>query len=127
MLGDRFGQTGATGQILFTVTTGKITDSANAKVVGTVSTAIGKVKGVTLSNPLKADDPMISKDQPSTLGQVRFSADGAVRRDSRRRSWRRRSRRPSSDVWTRRSVATPTRTPPTPARSPSCSACWCRS
>src|SRR4051812_5785782 len=74
ILGDRFNQTGATGQILFTVKTGKITDSANAKVVGTVSTAIDKVKGVTLSNPLKADDPTINKDQQATLGQVRFSA-----------------------------------------------------
>ena len=74
ILGDRFDQTGATGQILFTVKTGKITDSANAKVVGTVSTAIGKVKGVTLSNPLKVDDPTINKDQQATLGQVRFSA-----------------------------------------------------
>ena len=74
ILGDRFDQTGATGQILFTVKTGKITDSANAKVVGTISTAIDKVKGVTLSNPLKADDPTINKDQQATLGQVRFSA-----------------------------------------------------
>ena len=74
ILGDRFDQTGATGQILFTVKTGKITDSANAKSVGDISTAVGKVKGVTLSNPLKADDPTINKDEQATLGQVRFSA-----------------------------------------------------
>ena len=74
ILGDRFDQTGATGQILFTVKTGKITDSANAKSVGTISTAVGKVKGVTLSNPLTADDPTINKDEQATLGGLRFSA-----------------------------------------------------
>ena len=74
ILGDRFDQTGATGQILFTVRTGKITDSANAKSVGDISTAVGKVKGVTLSNPLKADDPTINKDEQATVGQVRFAA-----------------------------------------------------
>ena|SRR6187200_380362 len=37
ILGDRFDQPGATGQILFTVKTGKITDSANAKSVGSIS------------------------------------------------------------------------------------------
>ncbi len=77
ILGDRFDQTGATGQILFTVKTGKITDSANAKSVGDISTAVSKVKGATLSNPLKADDPTINKDEQATLGQVRFSATGA--------------------------------------------------
>ena len=74
ILGDRFDQTGATGQILFTVKAGKITDSANAKSVGDISTAVSKVKGATLSNPLKADDPTINKDEQATLGQVRFSA-----------------------------------------------------
>ena len=42
--------------------------------MGTISTAVDKVKGVTLSNPLKADDPTINTTQQATLGQVRFSA-----------------------------------------------------
>ena len=57
MLGDRFDQTGTTGQILFTATTGKITDKANARPRATSLTAIDEVTGVTLSNPLTADDP----------------------------------------------------------------------
>src|SRR5680860_943029 len=74
ILGERFDQTGATGQILFTVKTGRITDSGNARSVSTIVTAVAKVPGVKLSNPLTADDPTVSKDARSTLGQVRFAA-----------------------------------------------------
>ena len=37
-------------------------------------TAVGKVKGVTLANPLTADQPVINKAGSATLGTLRFSA-----------------------------------------------------
>ena len=74
VVGERFGQTGATGQILFTVPSGTITDSASSKSVAGIVDAVDKVHGVKLTNPLTTDPPTISKDSRATLGNLRFSA-----------------------------------------------------
>lgn len=72
-LASRFGQTGTNGQVIFTADSGRITDKTNAKEVKSVVTAIGKVPRVSLSNPLDADNPVVSKDGRSTLGQIQFA------------------------------------------------------
>jgi RND superfamily putative drug exporter len=74
VVGERFGQTGATGQILFTVASGTITDAASSKSVAGIVDAVDKVRGVKLTNPLTTDPPTISKDSRATLGNLRFSA-----------------------------------------------------
>src|SRR5205085_6726528 len=73
VLASRFGQTGTSGQVIFTTSSGKITDGDNAATVGSISAAIAKVPHVSLSNPLKASPPVVSKDGRSTLGAVQFS------------------------------------------------------
>ncbi|MGH3414106.1 MAG: MMPL family transporter [Marmoricola sp.] len=73
LLASRFGQTGTSGQIILTARSGHITDQTNAHEIGTVTAAIGKVPHVSLSNPLKASNPVVSKDGRSTLGQIQFS------------------------------------------------------
>ncbi len=74
VLSDRFGLTGANGQVLLTATTGKITEKANAATVGQIVKNINAAPGVSLSNPLSADDPVLSKDGTSTIGQLRFKS-----------------------------------------------------
>ena len=51
LLAERFGLTGANGQVLFEARTGKITDPANASEVASLVTAIGKVDGVSHHRP----------------------------------------------------------------------------
>ncbi|MGH3457032.1 MMPL family transporter [Aeromicrobium sp.] len=74
LLAQRFGQTGANGQILFTAKKGKITDSANASEVGKLVKATDAIKGVSVRNPLTADQPMLNKGSTAALAQVNFSA-----------------------------------------------------
>ena len=74
LLQSRFGQTGTSGQIMFSVPSGTITGSASATAVADVVKAVGKVPHVSMSNPLKAAIPVISKDKRSTLGTVQFSS-----------------------------------------------------
>ena len=74
LLADRFGATGTSGQILFTATAGKITDTANANVVAQLVKATNHVPGVAVSNPLTADTPLVNQDKTSTLAAVRFSS-----------------------------------------------------
>jgi RND superfamily putative drug exporter len=74
LLAQRFGQTGTSGQILFTASNGKITDPANADEVGTLVKATNALPGVTVSNPLTATQPTLNKGSTATLAQVRFSA-----------------------------------------------------
>ncbi len=73
VLASRFGQTGASGQVIFTTSSGRITDQANAKQVSDLTTAMGKVPHVSVADPLKASQPVVSKDGRSTLGQIQFS------------------------------------------------------
>jgi putative drug exporter of the RND superfamily len=74
LLAARFGLTGTSGQIYFGTTKGKITDSANAKTVSQVSTAVDHVPHVSMSDPLKASTPVVSKDSRSTIGAVQFAS-----------------------------------------------------
>ncbi len=74
LLNERFGQTGTSGQILFTAKTGKITDKGNSATVGTLVKAVGKINGVAVSNPLTQDTPLVNKDSSATLATVRFTA-----------------------------------------------------
>src|SRR3954447_26294842 len=73
VLSDRFGLTGANGQVLVTAKSGTITDQANASAVAAVVKQTNAVHGVSVSNPLTADDPLLSKDGTSTIAQLRFS------------------------------------------------------
>ncbi len=74
VLSDRFGLTGANGQLLITATTGAITDKANSATVAQIVKKTTDVSGVSVSNPLSADDPVVSKDKASTIAQLRFTA-----------------------------------------------------
>ncbi|MBV9832255.1 MAG: MMPL family transporter [Marmoricola sp.] len=74
LLAQRFGLTGTSGQILFTTTTGSITDKTPSSQVADIVKAVGKVHGVAMSNPLTADIPVVNTDKTSTLGAVRFDA-----------------------------------------------------
>ncbi|MDF2967926.1 MAG: family transporter [Nocardioidaceae bacterium] len=73
LLLDRFNQSGTSAQILFTAASGKITDSANASAVKRLAHRVDEVEHVSMSNPLAADDPVISPDGRSTLGQALFA------------------------------------------------------
>src|SRR5947208_9821527 len=59
VLSDRFGLTGANGQVLITAKSGKITEQANASAVAAVIKQTHAVHGVSVSNPLTADDPLL--------------------------------------------------------------------
>ena len=73
VLAQRFGQTGASGQILFTAKHGKITDKANSDEVGSLVKAASAVAGVSVTNPITSSQPMINKDSNAALTQVGFS------------------------------------------------------
>mgnify|MGYP002378882009 FL=1 len=73
LLADRFGLTGASGQVLFEAKQGKITDSANAAEVETLVKAIDQVKGVSLTNPITAATPSLNDDQTAALGAIQFA------------------------------------------------------
>jgi putative drug exporter of the RND superfamily len=73
VLSDRFGMTGANGQVLLTASSGKITDQSNSATVGQIIKKTNAVHGVSVSNPLTADDPVLSKDNASTIAQLRFT------------------------------------------------------
>ena len=74
LLAQRFGQTGASGQVLFTARKGKITDSADAAEVATLVKATNAVHGVSITNPITASQPMLNKGSTSALGTLNFSA-----------------------------------------------------
>jgi putative drug exporter of the RND superfamily len=74
LLAARFGLTGTSGQIYIGATSGKITDSANAKTVSKISSAVDHVEHVSMSDPLKASPPLVSKDSRSTIGTVQFAS-----------------------------------------------------
>ncbi len=73
VLSARFGLTGANGQVLLTATSGKITDTTNSADVAQIIKTTNAVHGVSVSNPLTADDPVLSKDDASTIAQLRFT------------------------------------------------------
>ena len=126
LLADRFGQTGTSGQILFTATAGKITDTANARRRGHWS----RRRRGPRRDPQQPADRRHPDDQPRTstatlaaalhLPRCRRTQTLAAVQEARRH------RRPSGRS-PPRSAATPTRARPTRARSRSCSACWSRS
>ena len=74
LLAQRFGLTGTSGQVLFTVSTGSITDEEPSSQVAGIVKAVGKVPGVAMSNPLTADTPVVNQARNATLGAVRFDA-----------------------------------------------------
>ncbi|MGO4256832.1 MMPL family transporter [Marmoricola sp. RAF53] len=73
VLSDRFGLTGANGQVLFTASTGRITDQQSSSDVAALVKRIGDVKGVAISNPLTASPLVVSADGSATIGQLRFA------------------------------------------------------
>ncbi len=73
LLAERFGLTGANGQVLFEARTGKITDPANASEVASLVTAIGKVDGVSITDPLSATTPTLNTGSTATLTQIAFA------------------------------------------------------
>ena len=73
LLAERFGLTGANGQVLFEARTGKITDPANASEVASLVTAIGKVEGVSITDPLTATTPTLNTGSTATLTQIAFA------------------------------------------------------
>lgn len=74
VLADRFGLTGTNAQILYTSTKGRLDADPAAKTLGAAINAVNALSGVAVSNPLTADDPLLSEDKRSTLAQVRFSS-----------------------------------------------------
>ena len=86
LLADRFGLTGANGQVLFDGQDGQDHRLREREDRGHHPTAIGKVKGVSLSNPLTADDPDDQQGQAGDARPVRFADAGAHRGHPRRRS-----------------------------------------
>ena len=74
LLAQRFGQTGTNSQVLFSATKGHITDSAAAAEVSTLVAAIDAVPGVSISNPLKVQQPVVDQGASATLAQVSFSS-----------------------------------------------------
>lgn len=74
---DRFDQSGTTAQVVFTARNGAITDSANAKAVKQVASAINAVPEVSMSNPLGPPPgqsaPILSSDKKATLGAASFA------------------------------------------------------
>ena len=74
VLSERFGLTGANGQVLFTASTGTITDQQSSAEVAAIVEKIGAVKGVAISNPLTAEPLVVSADGASTIGQLRFTS-----------------------------------------------------
>ncbi|MET0998403.1 MAG: MMPL family transporter, partial [Marmoricola sp.] len=60
-------------QVLITATSGKVTDQANSTAVGQLIKKTDAVDGVSVSNPLSADAPVLSKDGTSTIAQLLFT------------------------------------------------------
>src|SRR4051794_33378439 len=73
VLSARFGLTGANGQVLLTAGSGTITDKTSSADVAQIIKTTNAVHGVSVSNPLTADDPVLSKDDTSTIAQLRFT------------------------------------------------------
>ncbi len=73
LLGERFGLTGAAGQVLFEAKQGKITDQDNATEVASLVKAIDQVKGVSVNNPLSAKTPTLNPGATATLTQIQFA------------------------------------------------------
>jgi putative drug exporter of the RND superfamily len=74
VLSNRFGLTGANGQVLITASSGKITDKTSSSAVAQLIKKTDAVHGVSVSNPLTADDPVLSKDGASTIANLLFTA-----------------------------------------------------
>ena len=70
LLAQRFGLTGASGQVLFTARSGKITDQANAAEVASLVKAIDGVDGVSMNDPLSAATPTLNTGSTATLAQI---------------------------------------------------------
>jgi RND superfamily putative drug exporter len=73
LLAQRFGLTGASGQVLFTATSGKITDQENAAEVGSLVKAIDAVDGVSITNPLTMSNPSVNDDSTAALAAINFA------------------------------------------------------
>lgn len=72
VLSDRFGLTGAAGQVLISTGSGRITDPPASTDVADLVARTDAVDGVSVSDPLDADDPLVSSDGRSTIAQLRF-------------------------------------------------------
>jgi RND superfamily putative drug exporter len=73
LLAERFGLTGASGQVLFEAKQGRITDPGNASEVASLVAAIDKVKGVSINDPLTAATPTLNDGATATLAQLQFA------------------------------------------------------
>ena len=73
LLAERFGLTGASGQVLFSARSGKITDQANAAEVASLVKAIDAVDGVSINDPLSAATPTLNTGSTATLAQISFA------------------------------------------------------
>lgn len=74
VLADRFGLTGTNGQVLYTSERGPISAGAAAGAVGDAVQKVNALAGVAVSNPLTADDPLVSQDGRSTIASLRFTS-----------------------------------------------------
>lgn len=72
VLSDRFGLTGAAGQVLISTGSGRLTDATTSTDVSDLVARTDAVDGVSVSDPLDADDPLLSDDGRSTIAQLRF-------------------------------------------------------
>ena len=88
VLSDRFGLTGANGQMLLTATTGAITDKANSATVAQIVKKTDNVSGVSVSNPLTADDPVGLEGQGLDHRAAAVHRQGALGAHARRRDRR---------------------------------------
>lgn len=74
VLSARFGQTGTSGVVLFTAKSGKITGSKQKNAVEATVKSIGRVSGVSMSDPLNGTSGELSKDHRAVIGGVQFSS-----------------------------------------------------
>lgn len=70
---NRFGQKGASAQIIFIAASGRVDDSANTAAVKSISDKIDAVANVSFADPLAGPNPVISKDGTSLLATIQFS------------------------------------------------------
>jgi len=76
ILHQRFGQSGATGEVVFSVGSGKVTDTAPQRTVKDIAAAVDALPGVSMSDPLGGGVGAgpVSKDGRAVIGTVQFSA-----------------------------------------------------
>jgi RND superfamily putative drug exporter len=76
ILHQRFGQSGTSGELVFSVGHGKITDAAAKQDIADISAKVDALSGVSMSDPLDAgpDAGKVSADGRAVIGTVQFSS-----------------------------------------------------